>query len=78
MNIQKPPAPLNAKDRPTVIVKKGNEYEAGTLMYIGIFSGKEIAGLQMSVRQPSKFEMPLNHGIIIIVDLRLCLDSFRT
>ena len=57
MNIQKPQASLSAKDRPTVIVKRGNEYEAGTLMYIGTSGGKEIAGLQMSVRQPRKLEV---------------------
>ena len=69
--IQKPQAPLIAKDRPTVIVKRGNEYEAGTLMYIGTFGGKEIAGLQMSIRQPSKPK-------ICIVDLRLSLDNIRS
>ena len=74
VNIQKPQGPLSAKDKPTVIVKRGNEYEAGTLMYIGTVGSKEIAGLEMSIRQPSKFESP--H--IILVDLRLCLDIFRT
>ena len=59
MNIIKPQAPLSAKDRPTVIVKRGNEYEAGTLMYTGTLGGKEIAGVQMSIRQPSMFEIPL-------------------
>ena len=33
MDIKKPQAPSSIKDRPTVIVKRGNEYEAGTLMY---------------------------------------------
>ena len=56
MNIQKPQAPLNTKNKPTVIVKRGNEYEAGTLMYTGTLGGKEVAGVQMSIRQPSEFE----------------------
>ena len=59
MNIQKPQTPLNAQDRPTVIVKRGNEYEAGTLMYVGTFDGEEIAGVQMSIHRPSEFEKPL-------------------
>ena len=55
VKIRKPHTPLNPKDKPTVIVKKGNDYEAGMLMYIGTHSGKEVAGIQMSIRQQSKF-----------------------
>ena len=59
VNIQKPQGPLSAKDRPAVIVKRGTEYEAATLMYVGTLGGKEIAGVQLSIRLPSEFEMPL-------------------
>lgn len=54
MKIQKPHTPLNAKEKPTVIVKKGDSYEVGTLMYVGIHSGKEIVGVQMNIRQSSE------------------------
>ena len=54
MKIQKPHAPLNAKEKPTVIVKKGDSYEVGTLMYVGSPGGKEIAGVQMNIRQSSE------------------------
>ena len=58
VNIQKSQAPLSAEDKPDVIVKTGdNEYEAGILLYIGTFDGKEVAGVQMSTRQLSELEM---------------------
>ena len=58
MNIKKPQTPLSAEDKPDVIVKTGdNEYVAGILLYIGTLDGKEVAGIQMSTRQLSEFEM---------------------
>ena len=71
MNIITPPVPLSVRDRPTVIVKRGNKYEAGTLMYIGTFGGKEIAGVQMSIRQSSEF---LWHNSYTMVP-RLCFNT---
>lgn len=76
MKIQKPHTPLNAKERPTVIVKKGDSYEVGTLMYVGTHGGKEIAGVHMSIRQSSEliFMLVLFEHIAII----LYIPHFRT
>jgi len=52
--IQKPPVPLNAKEKPHVIIKhsEGN-YEMGTLMYIGAINQKIMAGVHLDLRMPS-------------------------
>ena len=58
LNLQKPHSPLNVKDKPVVIVKKGEGvYETGTLLYVGYHGGKEIAGMHMSIRQSSEFSL---------------------
>ena len=54
MYIQKPVVPLNAKDRPHVIIKRSDgSFEMGTLMYIGMINQKEMAGVHLDVRMPS-------------------------
>ena len=54
--IQRPPVPLNAKDKPHVIVKRSEGvFETGTLMYIGAINQKEMAGVQLDIRMPSMF-----------------------
>ena len=50
----KPTIPLNAKDKPTVFVKRAAGYESGTLMYVGNLGGKEMAGIHMNLRQNSE------------------------
>lgn len=55
MKIRKPDGPLNTKDKPMVIVKKTHDYEAGVLHYVGNLGGKELAGVQMSIKQSSEF-----------------------
>ena len=53
--IQKPPMPLNLKEKPRVIIKRGEgDFETGTLMYIGTINQKEMAGIQLDIRMPSK------------------------
>ena len=58
VEVQKPQIPLSAKDKPNVIVKRGvDDFEAGTLRYIGNHGGKEVAGVEMQLRQLSEFKM---------------------
>ena len=58
VKVQKPQIPLSAKDKPNVIVKRGvDDFEAGTLRYIGNHGGKEVAGVEMQLRQLSEFKM---------------------
>ena len=53
--IQKPPIPLNPKEKPRVIVKRGDgDFETGTLMHVGMINQKEMAGVQLDIRMPSK------------------------
>ena len=54
VRLVKPSVPLNAKDKPTVIVKRGADYQSGTLLFVGNFGGKEMAGINMSLRQHSE------------------------
>ena len=46
---------LNPKFKPKVIVKRGDEYEQGTLMFVGMVNGKELAGIHMDCRVTSKY-----------------------
>ncbi len=52
--VQKPPAPLNPKFKPRVVVKRSEGYEAGILMYTGRLNDKEVAGVYSEIRQKSK------------------------
>ena len=53
--IQKPLMPLNPKEKPQVIVKRGEgDFETGTLMYIDVINQKEMAGIQLDIRMPSE------------------------
>ena len=53
--IQKPLMPLNPKEKPQVIIKRGEgDFEMGTLMYIGMINQKEMAGIQLDIRMPSE------------------------
>ena len=53
--LQKPPMPLNPKEKPRVIIKRSDgDFETGTLMYIGMINQKEMAGIQLDIRMPSK------------------------
>ncbi len=54
MNIGRPRG-LNAKNKPRVVIKRGEEFEQGTLMFVGEVNGKELAGIQMDCRVSSKF-----------------------
>ena len=45
---------LNPKHKPKVIVKRGDEYEQGTLMFVGMVNGKELAGIHMDCCVTSK------------------------
>ena len=55
MSIGRPRGALNAKNKPKVVIKKGEEFEQGTLMFVGDVNGKELAGIQMDCRVSSKF-----------------------
>jgi len=51
--IQKPLVPLNAKEKPHVIIKHSEgDYEMGTLMYIGAINQKMMAGVHLDLRMP--------------------------
>ena len=53
--IQKPLMPLNPKEKPQVIIKRGEgDFETGTLMFIGTINQKEMAGIQLDLRMPSE------------------------
>ena len=55
ISIQKPLMPLNPKEKPQVIIKRGEgDFEMGTLMYIGVINQKEMAGIQLDIRMPSE------------------------
>ena len=55
ISIQKPLMPLNPKEKPQVIVKRGEgDFEMGTLMYTGVINQKEMAGIQLDIRMPSE------------------------
>ena len=54
MNVYRPRGGLNAKNKPKVVVKRGEEYEQGTLMWVGVVNGKDLAGIQMDRRISSK------------------------
>ena len=55
MYIQKPTNALNPKYKPRVVVKRSDDlFEAGTLMFVGTVGGKELAGVQLDLRQMSK------------------------
>ena len=44
--IERPQYKMNPKQKPAVIVKrKGGNYETGTLVYLGVLEGKEMAGV---------------------------------
>ena len=55
MSIGRPRGALNAKNKPRVVIKRGEEFEQGTLMFVGEVCGKELAGIQMDCRVSSKF-----------------------
>ena len=55
MSIGRPRGALNAKNKPRVVIKRGEEFEQGTLMFVGEVYGKELAGIQMDCRVSSKF-----------------------
>ncbi len=52
MDIQKPSAQLNAKQKPQVVVKRESGFETGTLAFTGRVGagGKEVAGIIMDVK----------------------------
>ena len=54
MNLCRPRGGLNAKNKPKVVVKRGEEYEQATLMWVGVVNGKDLAGIQMDCRISSK------------------------
>ena len=55
ISIQKPLMPLNSKEKPQVIIKRGDgDFETGTLMFIGVINQKEMAGIQLDIRMPSE------------------------
>ncbi len=54
MGIGRPCECLNAKKKPRVVIKR-EEFEQGTLMFVGEVNGKELAGIQMDCRVSSKF-----------------------
>ena len=55
ISIQKPLMTLNPKEKPQVIIKRGEgDFEVGTLMYIGVINQKEMAGIQLDIRMPSE------------------------
>jgi hypothetical protein len=55
MDLQKPLAQLNPKQKPQVVVKRESGYETGTLMYVGRIGGKELAGVALDSRILSKY-----------------------
>ena len=52
--IQKPPMPLNPKEKPVIVKRGEGDFETGTLMYIGMINQKEMAGIQLDIRIPSE------------------------
>ena len=52
---------LNAKSKPKVIVKRGEVFEQGTLMFVGLVNDKELAGIHMDCRVISKYISDYNH-----------------
>lgn len=64
MRIGRPRGALSAKNRPKVVVKRGEEYEQGTLMFVGEVGGRELAGIQMDCRVSSKEWLYRSHMCI--------------
>ena len=55
MNLCRPRGGLNAKNKPKVVVKRGEEYEQGTLMWVGVVNSKDLAGIQMDCHISGKW-----------------------
>ncbi len=54
MEIQRPMTLPNVKTKPQIIVKRGDDYETGTLMYVGKSNGKDIAGVMLDNKLESE------------------------
>ncbi len=54
MSIGRSRGTLNAKTKPRVVIKRGEEFEQGTLMFVGEVNGKELAGIKMDCRVSSE------------------------
>ena len=59
--VQKCRGGLNARSKPKVIVKRGEVFEQGTLMFVGLVNGKELAGIHMDCRVISKYISDYTH-----------------
>ena len=76
--IQKPLMPLNPKEKPQVIIKRGDgDFETGILMYIGVINQKEMAGIQLDIRIPSECRVFADVNIIY-ANFKLCFSFSRT
>ena len=60
-DIQKPSTRLNPRQQPQVVVKRDTGYETGTLAFVGMIGGKELAGVILDSRLQCKCNAVQSH-----------------